>query len=108
MAHVQAALQVPPFTEAHTPRAKAVAEFLRAHGVWDGGDVVTLEIDGATYVITDIGLRMLTLRELFNAQGFPPDYVIDGHWQEDGGKPDKVLSVEPRLHQPRTGHPAQV
>jgi DNA (cytosine-5)-methyltransferase 1 len=85
MAHVQAAFQVPPFTEAHAPRAKAVAEFLRAHGVWDGGDVVTLEIDDATYVITDIGLRMLTPRELFNAQGFPPDYVIDGHWQEDGG-----------------------
>ncbi|QOL80045.1 DNA cytosine methyltransferase [Pseudooceanicola spongiae] len=85
MAHVQAALQVPSFTEAHAPRAHAVAEFLRAHGVWDGGDVVTMEIDGATYVITDIGLRMLTPRELFNAQGFPPDYVIDGHWQETDG-----------------------
>ncbi|QOL81103.1 DNA cytosine methyltransferase [Pseudooceanicola spongiae] len=82
MAHVQAALQVPPFTQEHAPRAHAVAEFLRAHGVWDGGDVVTLEIDGTTYVVTDIGLRMLTPRELFNAQGFPPDYVIDAHWQE--------------------------
>jgi DNA (cytosine-5)-methyltransferase 1 len=34
-------------------------------------------IHGETYAITDIGLRMLTPRELFNAQGFPPDYVID-------------------------------
>ncbi len=32
---------------------------------------------GTEYRITDIGLRMLTPRELFNAQGFPADYVID-------------------------------
>lgn len=29
------------------------------------------------YCIVDIGMRMLTPRELFNAQGFPPDYIID-------------------------------
>lgn len=29
------------------------------------------------YKIVDIGLRMLTPRELFDAQGFPPDYIID-------------------------------
>jgi DNA (cytosine-5)-methyltransferase 1 len=34
-------------------------------------------VHGQEYAITDIGLRMLTPRELFNAQGFPPDYVID-------------------------------
>lgn len=28
-------------------------------------------------MIVDIGMRMLSPRELFNAQGFPPDYVID-------------------------------
>jgi len=28
-------------------------------------------------IIVDIGFRMLTPRELFNAQGFPPDYIID-------------------------------
>lgn len=38
---------------------------------------VTVTIDGEEYVIVDIGMRMLTPRELFNAQGFPPDYVID-------------------------------
>lgn len=27
--------------------------------------------------IVDIGMRMLSARELFNAQGFPPDYKID-------------------------------
>lgn len=39
--------------------------------------VVTVTIDGEEYVIVDIGMRMLTPRELFNAQGFPPDYIID-------------------------------
>lgn len=39
--------------------------------------LVTVTIRGETYVIVDIGMRMLTPRELFNAQGFPPDYVID-------------------------------
>jgi len=34
-------------------------------------------IHGQVYAITDIGLRMLTPRELFNAQGFPVDYIID-------------------------------
>ena len=32
---------------------------------------------GQDYRIVDIGLRMLTPRELFDAQGFPPDYIID-------------------------------
>ena len=39
--------------------------------------VVTVTIDGVTYVIIDIGMRMLTPRELFRAQGFPESYVID-------------------------------
>jgi DNA (cytosine-5)-methyltransferase 1 len=39
--------------------------------------LVTVSIGGEEYVIVDIGMRMLTPRELFNAQGFPPDYVID-------------------------------
>lgn len=34
-------------------------------------------IKGEEYKILDIGLRMLTPRELFNAQGFPEDYIID-------------------------------
>lgn len=35
--------------------------------------------------IVDIGLRMLQPRELYHAQGFPPDYVIDG--PSPNGKP---------------------
>lgn len=38
--------------------------------------LVTCSIDGVEYAIADIGMRMLSPRELFNAQGFPPDYII--------------------------------
>lgn len=40
-------------------------------------DVILFEIDGATYFLVDIGLRMLTPRELYSANGFPKDYQID-------------------------------
>ena len=42
--------------------------------------LVTVKINGKDYVIVDIGLRMLEPRELFRAQDFPEDYIIDrGH-----------------------------
>lgn len=34
-------------------------------------------VHGVDYQIVDIGMRMLTPRELFRAQGFPDDYIID-------------------------------
>lgn len=34
-------------------------------------------VHGEEYAITDIGLRMLAPRELFRAQGFPENYIID-------------------------------
>lgn len=40
-------------------------------------DLLLLEIGGVRYFIADILLRMLTPRELYNAMGFPPDYIID-------------------------------
>lgn len=40
-------------------------------------DILLLEIDGEQYYISDIGMRMLTPRELYRAQGFPEDYIID-------------------------------
>lgn len=39
--------------------------------------LVTVHLRGVPYVITDIRLRMLKPAELFRAQGFPRDYVID-------------------------------
>ncbi|PIF29407.1 DNA (cytosine-5)-methyltransferase 1 [Acidovorax sp. 56] len=42
--------------------------------------LVTVWLRGTPYVIVDIQLRMLTPRELYNANGFPKTYIIDrGH-----------------------------
>lgn len=83
--HVEATLAAPEFGPEHHARAREVAEFLRAHEAWSGGEFVTLTRGAETFVVVDIGLRMLTPRELFNAQGFPPDYVIEGVWHEHDG-----------------------
>jgi DNA (cytosine-5)-methyltransferase 1 len=56
--------------------ARTVAAFLRAHGVEFEGDFATV----AGHVIVDIGMRMLLPRELYLAQGFPADYIIDKAW----------------------------
>ncbi len=53
--------------------------------------LVTVNIDGSTYVITDIGMRMLQPRELFLANGFPEDYIIDQG--ADGKKLPKYAQV---------------
>lgn len=42
--------------------------------------LVTVTLDGEPYVVVDIGLRMLKPRELFRAQGFPDNYVIDAEY----------------------------
>jgi DNA (cytosine-5)-methyltransferase 1 len=34
-------------------------------------------VHGEPYVVADIGMRMLAARELYRAQGFPDDYLID-------------------------------
>lgn len=41
-------------------------------------------VKGEQYQIVDIGMRMLTPRELFRAQGFPENYIID---RDHTGKP---------------------
>lgn len=55
----------------------AVSEPLHTDTTKDRFGLVTVEIDGETYAIADIGMRMLTPRERFRAQGFPDDYIID-------------------------------
>ena len=40
--------------------------------------VVTVTIDGQPFAIADIGMRMLTPRELARAQGFPDSYILTG------------------------------
>ena len=79
--------------------AALVAAFLmRYHGQggqWQGLDqplhtidttarhaLITVVIDGVTYVITDIGMRMLSPRELARAHGFTEDYILSGNVAE--------------------------
>jgi DNA (cytosine-5)-methyltransferase 1 len=64
---------VQPMTPAQEASARRVAKFLRAHGVQFEGEFATV----GGFVIVDIGMRMLTPRELYRAQGFPEAYVID-------------------------------
>ncbi|WP_420170738.1 DNA cytosine methyltransferase (plasmid) [Pseudomonas alloputida] len=53
--------------------------------------LVTVYLSGEPYVIVDIRLRMLQPHELYRAQGFPANYVIDtGH---DGRKLTKTEQV---------------
>lgn len=40
-------------------------------------EILILSINGIDYFISDIGLRMLTPKELYAAQGFPKDYIIE-------------------------------
>lgn len=60
----------------HWPK---IRELLNEHCGYDMADdeVILLLINGAAYYIADITLRMLMPRELYNAMGFPPDYIID-------------------------------
>ncbi|EJN11795.1 site-specific DNA methylase [Bradyrhizobium sp. YR681] len=81
---VEATAALPPFGPEHWDKARKVADFLRAHGYWDDREFVTVEIEGITFVIVDIGMRMLTARERFTAQGFRSDYIIDRGVLEDG------------------------
>lgn len=48
-------------------------------------------VKGTPYQIVDIGMRMLEPHELFAAQGFPPEYIIDR--DADGNKYPKAAQV---------------
>lgn len=56
-----------------------IRELLNTYCGYDLGpeDVILFQIGGAWYFMADIGLRMLTPRELYRANGFPDDYKID-------------------------------
>lgn len=43
----------------------------------DGFGLVTVTIDGESYVLVDIAMRMLTPAELYRMQGFPADYRFE-------------------------------
>ncbi|WP_407084789.1 DNA cytosine methyltransferase [Pluralibacter gergoviae] len=56
-------------------RAQQVLAFLQEYCGADSTGLV--KIDGVTYRIVDIGMRMLQPHELYRAQGFPDWYIID-------------------------------
>lgn len=56
-----------------------VRELLNKYTEWELADdeILIFNIKGVEYYISDIGLRMLQPKELYRAQGFPDDYIID-------------------------------
>lgn len=60
----------------HWPEIRALLNRFCGYDLKDN-EALTLDICGTAYFVADIGLRMLTPRELYNAMGFPPDYIID-------------------------------
>ncbi len=105
-----------PTVCAHTTHAAEVRAFLmKYYGPAIGQDaqdplhtatakarfgLVTVEIGGEPYVVADIGMRMLSPRELYRAQGFPDSYIIDRGlkvevregWGDDDG-PAEVIPI---------------
>ena len=74
----------------HWPKIRAL---LNKHCGYElkADEVLLLVISGIAYYIADITLRMLTPRELYNAMGFPVDYIIDRDYLgNDYGKTKQV------------------
>ena len=44
-------------------------------------EILVFTINGTDYFISDIGLRMLIPKELYAAQGFPKDYIIENDYK---------------------------
>jgi DNA (cytosine-5)-methyltransferase 1 len=54
-------------------------------------------VHGEPYEIVDIGMRMLSPRELFRAQGFPDDYAIETGVFEDGSRRALTKTAQVRM-----------
>ena len=66
-----------PGAELHNwPKIRGLLNIYCGYALADD-EVLLLELGGAWYFIADIGLRMLIPRELYRANGFPVDYIID-------------------------------
>lgn len=74
----EASLEDPhPTICAGSTHSALVTTLLNAHGQGPVDDPVTIEVKGKRYAIADIGMRMLSTREMFRAQGFAETYEID-------------------------------
>ena len=76
--------------------AAFLMKYYKSGGQWQGSGeplhtivakarfgLVTVFIEGEEWVITDIGMRMFTPRELFLCQGFREDYIIDPDFESE-------------------------
>lgn len=81
---VRTSLAVEHYDEA---RAALAAEFLHQHGLSE-----FVQVEGVTYRIVDIGMRMLQPKELYAAQGFPAWYVIDRDYRGNKYAKDKQVA----------------
>lgn len=87
---------VPALTPEQIEGARRVASLLKSFKVIGEGsdDIVTIRLGDEVYAIVDIGLRMMTPRELYRAQGFPDSYIIDiGHDGRAFSKSSQVRMV---------------
>ncbi|BAW27500.1 DNA cytosine methyltransferase [Pseudomonas putida] len=77
--HEQGALQVAAFLIRYygTENMSACDEPMSTITTKDRLALVTVYVKGTPYVIVDICLRMLQPHELYRAQGFPANYIID-------------------------------
>jgi DNA (cytosine-5)-methyltransferase 1 len=57
--------------------------------------LVTVDIQGESWVLTDISMRMLVPRELATATGFEPSYVMVGNKKEQTGRIGNAVSPHP-------------
>lgn len=71
-------------------RAQLALEFLRKYCGEDCDGLV--DIDGITFRIVDIGMRMLQPHELYRAQGFPEWYIIDQDYRGQKYAKDKQVA----------------
>ncbi len=71
------ALNDPLRTVVSKDRFSLCVAFLREQKIIGENELPIVWIGGVAYVIVDIGMRMLTPRELARAQGFPDSYVLD-------------------------------
>lgn len=55
-------------------------------------EIILLVINGIAFFISDILLRMLTPRELYNAMGFPPDYIINRDYKGNAYSKSKQVA----------------
>lgn len=71
-------------------RAQQTLAFLQEYCGEDCDGLVT--VDGITYRIVDIGMRMLQPHELYRAQGFPEWYIIDQDYRGKKYAKDKQVA----------------